>query len=347
MRSGVQVVAVLATLAGTSARAFAECVVRGETPDGLASARSLTVRPEGVHPFPIKVETGEVSARIGSGRGEVDVHVDGAISFDVRAQGIWYSVKEPVRTEDGFLRLVPGAHLVDVRARGDDTVEGTLVLTVDDYALGDDKKPDEVAKTVAVPCRALTLDWVEPRLDLDLKRDFELPVDGSWWRIPRGRSVDLRAEPRASAAKVLVGDDENLDGHFAWGRLETRGSWVKVARLGQSAAITGWIQRSRLEATDIEGGRSGACTGQHGPGLSLSHVRVQPATGYEGAARVAAGTKVYAEAGRGAWAVVRGDETFKVRWDRGAKWAALTTIPGLETLATYAFVPVAAITPTP
>jgi hypothetical protein len=330
---------------GMPAAARAACRVVGQEELALADGK-IVIHPRAQSPFEVSVYAGTARVTLGSRGAVVPLEVEGTLSFKAEARGLRYSVKTEYGTPDGMVRLLPGAHFIGLRARGDDAV-GAVVMTADDYLPGDDKPPDEVIEAVPVPCAALTLDQVDRDFDLDLRRTFGLGTDGTWWDVKGAHdTVELRSQPRESAPKRTVTNRVNADGHFAWGRLESRGEWVKVARLGENLALVGWIRRSALERTEYEGGRSGGCYGRHGPGL-FRRAPQPPATKYEGPAHVAIGTTVFADRDRGPWATVRTDELFKVRWDEGVPWARLTEIPGVGGFELSAYVPASSITPAP
>ena len=260
---------------GMPAASHAACRVLGQEPslgDG-----TIVVHPFHADPFEVRVDAGPARVTLGTERrAGVKLEVDGTVSFKAEARGLWYTVKAKYATPDGMVRLLPGAQLVDLRARAGDAV-GSVVVTADDYLPGDDRPPDEVIQGVQVPCGALTLDSVEEDFDLELLRTFGLGTDGTWWEAKgEHETVELRSEPRSSAPARTVTNGVDFDGHFAWGRLESRGEWVKVARLGRSVALVGWLRRSALERTELEGGRRGGCAGLHGRGMFQRPPNLRP-----------------------------------------------------------------------
>ncbi len=310
---------VLAEASPLSAEAFACVVVGGEIT--LDAAPDVTVHPPGEDPFGLRwLETQHIKATIPAkpGAGTL-IRVRAAISFNATAASLWYDLARTVETSGGMVKLHRGARLADARAAGEDVV-GALVMNDGSGVPGE---PAETAAPVRVPCSAL-------RLGVDYE-DFEASIsgDGTWWQtrgVPARIRLLARPDPKAAALVIAAHAGSRVPLVFA--RLEVRGTWMRIARAGAYAVVTGWAPIADLDQTPQAPGSDGGGPRQ-GPGLWGHGRRAKPPL-YEGPARIAVGTTIYAEHGRGPWARVEsGEELFTIRYDEGDTWAEVIEIPGV------------------
>ena len=323
----------LAALGSRSAEARGCVVVGGEIT--LDADADVTVHPPGEDPFGIRwLQTRRIKATIPSQpAAPTALRVSAAVSFNATAGALWYDLTRSVETARGMVKLPRGARLAGVHAEGNDVV-GSVVMS---DGSGDPGVPAETAGPVRIPCSALALG-----VDYD-EFDGSISGDGPWWQTRRTPArVELRARPDAKASALVLAMHAGSGLPLVFARLEVRGTWMRVARTGAYANVTGWVLASELEQTSGPPGSSGGGA-RRGPGLWGEGRRAKPPF-YEGPARIAAGTTIYAEHGRGPWAKVQTAETFKIRYDEGAKWAEITEIPGVHGPEIRAHVPVSATT---
>ena len=316
-----------------SARADA-CVVAGRE-STLAADADLTVHPAGEDPFGVRwLQARRIEATIPSNPGaRTPLRVRGTISFDATAASLWYDVARPVETFHRMVKLRRGARVTNARAAGDHVV-GAVVMNDGSGVPGE---PAETATPVRVPCSALVLG-----VDYD-EVEGGVSGDGTWWQT-RGvpARIGLRARPDPNAAALVVAVHAGSSVPLVFGRLEVRGGWMRVARAGAYVVVTGWVPRTELDSTPQAPASDGGGPRQ-GPGLWGWGRRAKPSF-YEGPARIAVGTTIYAEHGQGPWATVEsGEELFKIRYDQGDTWAEVVEIPGVLGPEIRAYVPVSAI----
>jgi hypothetical protein len=311
------------------------CAVAAGGEMTLDADAGVTVHPAGHDPFVVSwLAAQKISAAIPATPGaRTPIRVRGAISFSASASSLWYDVARTVETSDGLVKLHRGARLAHVRAAGDDVV-GALVLNDGSGVPGE---PAESAAPVRVPCAALrlgvTYEDVEPTT----------LGDGTWWQTRNAPArIELHARPDRSSPAVVVAAHAGSRVPLVFARVETRGTWMRIARSGAYALVTGWVPVAELDQTPQAPGSAGGGR-WHGPGLGGHGRRARPAL-YEGPARIAAGTAVYAEPGRGAWARVEaGGGLFKVRYEKGDTWAEVIEIPGVAGPEIPAYVSVSAV----
>jgi hypothetical protein len=315
-----------------SAEAHA-CVVAGRQLT-LGGDADLTVQPPGADPFGVRwLQTQHIKATIPAISGApTPLRVRGAISFNATAAWLWYDVAKTVETSDGMVKLYRGARVAEAHAAGD----GVLGAVVMNDGSGVPGEPAESATPVRVPCSALVLGVDDEQVD------EAISGDGTWWQT-RGvpARIQLHARPDPNAVALLVAAHAGSRVPLVFRRVEVRGSWMRVARTGAHAVVTGWTRVAELEPTPRAPGSQGGGPIQ-GPGL-WGQGRRSKTPFYEGPARIAVGTTIYAEQGHGPWArVERGDELFKIRYDEGDTWAEVIEIPGVLGPDIRAYVPVSA-----
>jgi hypothetical protein len=336
LRGAFFVPVVSIALAGMGSRSAGAhgCVVAGGAITLDADA-DVMVHPPGEDPFGIRwVETRRLKATIPSQPdARTALRVSAAISFNATAGSLWYDLARPVDAAGGMVKLRRGARLAGVRADGGGVV-GSVVMNDGSGVPG---VPAETAGPVRAPCSALTVG-----VDHD-EVDGSIPGDGTWWRTRRlPAQIELHARPDTKAPALVVAMHPNSSVPLVFARLEVRGTWMRVARPGSYTTVIGWVLASELEQTSAAPGSSGGGP-RRGPGLWGEGRRTKPPY-YDGPARIAAGTTIFAERGRGPWAKVETRETFKIRYDEGATWAEITEIPGVRGPEIRAYVPVSATT---
>jgi hypothetical protein len=232
-----------------------------------------------------------------------------------------------------MVKLYPGARLVDLRANGDSVV-GLVVMEGCD---GEMRVPGETAGPVQVPCSALTLGGDFEYVDRWPRRD------GTWWQTRASPAqIRLRSQPAPKADAITVSVRQGVDCPLVFVSLDVRGSWMRIARAGSYAIVTGWAPIAELQQTTQGPSSEGMGYGFiEGPGLWGRHPRKPPY--YEGPARIDVGTTIYAGHGRGPWARVESDkEFFKITYEEGDTWARVLEIPGVVGPEIQAYVRVSA-----
>lgn len=305
----------------------AACTISG----AQVTLHGITVQPKGVPPLTVGISELSVVAKPGASSGApANLEVSGGIAFRGKRRRMWYSLAEPLVTNDGTLKLERGARLVDARASAD-VLLASVVLSASDTLDGTDLRPELVARPVRVACTQLTLD--SPIVD-----GPNAPLgDDTWWT-PRvkTRNIALRAAPDAHATASFLSVVIQIDiPPFSFERLAQRGGWMQIAYAGDSAIARGWVPRAEWVADPNGGGRtSNPIAEGEFPDYEV-HYAV-PAR-YDGPARIHAGTVVYAEPGRGPWATVRQSDGFRVH-DDGFAWIQINHIPGVSVVGAQAYV---------
>jgi hypothetical protein len=234
-----------------------------------------------------------------------------------------------------MLSLERGTQLVDARVSGA-ALLASVVLRSDERLEGTDLHPELVVRSVRVPCSGLTLESLFEELPSS-------PLgDGTWW-VPRAkrRNIVLRAAPEPRARTLLVSAVlPGSDRPFSFERIGQQRDWMQLAYAGQGAIVRGWVRGSEWASDPDDGDlASDSATDSNLPDYEV-HYAV-PAR-YEGPARIAVGTAIYAQPGRGPWATVQHSEGFRVR-DDGSPWVELSDIPGVAVEGAFAFVPRSAV----
>ena len=332
-RSGM----LLGALLAVPARAMADdCVVTG-TSVTLENIRVQPADPD-IGPLELDIRALPVRATIRSGA-LVDLEVGGAIAFKATASKVWWTLAAPAETADHMVSLSAGAHLVDAHADGDSVI-ADAVLHASDVMVGEAKDPDEKVGPVRVACTKLSLDWAQ-----DDAADIETGGDDTNYR-PRkhDNKLALRAAPNTKAAAITVIAPSCGAGCITVERVKSRAGWLLVATANEGVRAAGWIRRSELVRLpdSLLLNRSYMCTGGHGRspvfGGSIATVGL-----VESQATLDVGTTIYAAEGDGAWATVIANGPYRVQFVRGASWAVVTAIPGVDGDIS-AYVPMSAVT---
>jgi hypothetical protein len=331
------IVAGPAAVAGLGSPVAHACTITGENilmggdPD---SDVDILVRPTGGDPFSLtSLRVAKVAATLPARpRGRTIIEVHNVLSFSATTGSLSYRVSRPLETSHGMVRLAAGATLSPVVAAGG-AVRGELEL----------RGRSEIVPSVEIPCDALTLN-VPPK-----PSDDRLIIgDGTWWQTKGERHrFTLRAGPDEGAARLVltIRDPTTHSDRLFFERVEQRGTWIRVAREGFLAVVTGWVPTTAVEAIPGEPSVTGCCYGSTaGAGYSGEGRRAKPYL-YEGPAHIAVGATIFADRGAEAWAKVEKDGLFNIRYDEGDTWAQITRIPGMNGPRIPAYVAVAATRP--
>jgi len=278
---------------------FAECIVRSASADV-----NMRVRPGGARPFPLALHA--LPFLVAPGRGRLArVHASGPIAFVGEARDLEYWIASPVDAMGGQLRLRQWSKLVRV-ARAGDVLVGTARLGIG----------------VRIPRARARCD----SLSLDVPNSFsptpEPPAPDSedlYWA--RGPSIFLHAGPGARAGVRVVGPRPEL----AFEDLGVQGRWRRVRFREGDSSVEGWADHRELRPAREEPFGIGIAGMGDGCGIGFDG---GPGV-FEGPARIARGTVVFAHRGRGPWGVVETDEALRIRHVRGAAWARILTAPGM------------------
>jgi hypothetical protein len=260
------------------------------------------------------------------------LEVAGALAFSaqVATPDIPYRIAAPLPAADGVLRLSPelAVSTVTTNAAG---------LHIDvELAQG------VVAQAVPVSCAALTLDPKPPAPSLPASTGTAAKAGPRRVLLARGDTLALYARPGlAPALRVALSAPVNLPLPL----VDEQGDWLQVAApLAGDGLLRGWVPARAVRPqrpSDVEFavGRSFPLEPLELSGFGQgTNVRTGPA-------RIALGTRVYAERGQGAWATVKTREPLPVRQVAGDDWAAILRVPGLRHSGDLivAWVPVAAV----
>ncbi len=277
------------------------CAVRGDR----ATLR-VEVAPAGVAAFDVWSRE-RPYALTPRGGDEFAATIDGPLRFRGAVTVGEVQVRRPVVVAGGMVRLSPEARMNSLRARGPD-------------ALGEVDLDDVKIEALAVPCDALTVDEVEAPA-----HDFAA-AGGDADRVARRDRITVRARPGAGEAVTLV---QNERGPIDLVLLGGDGAWARVAwRSGRGSSVTGWVRRAEIKPPDGLTMAGFSSTTHCGGGCA----RIVDGLfdGYRGPAAVAAGATVYAEPGRGAWAVVTRRAAFEVVHRRGDRFVAIRRVERLD-----------------
>jgi hypothetical protein len=322
--------AIGATVSITPQIAAASCVVSGKA----VTLSGVRVRPRGAPAFSIDLHEVSVTAKPSASNAPATLDVTCAIRFRAQHRMASYTVARAIDTKGGLLHLDPGARIVDARLLKDALV-GSIVIASRDTPEGVDLQPEVVATPVNLACDSLTLDSIA------IDHPSTHAGDQSWW-VPRwhARAVRLAADPEPAARTLLVrAVTPGAERLLAFERLEQRGQWMRIAYASDGVVARGWVRSSGWYSAPDAGGTATT------PGEEQTAARVTHFAGaarYEGPARIAIGTAIYAEPQRGKWATVQQRDGFLVR-DDGSNWIALTRIPGISGAEGAAYVPRAAV----
>ncbi len=300
------------------------CVVSG-TPTQFPG---VTVSPAGVAPFRFVVRGIPARATPGADPAATAVHIEGAIVFDGVVAEAHMSLSRVVSASGGILALTEGVSTRPARAAAPD-VRADVVLG-----------SGILARDVPLPCDALTLNPAPP----PPASQPQMPApasDGTYW-MPRRDTLTLSVMP-GSGQSVQLHIETPMS--FSMARHSRRGAWSEISwRGGRGVTIRAWANQSALVPMP-QGG-----IGHAGDRASIrcgNPTSVAPRT-YQGPATIAAGTTVFAEDGRGAWATVRSEASFAVERVADAPFVRVMEIPGLSrsppcTGSMPALVPLAAV----
>lgn len=292
------------------------------------------VRPRGAPAFSIDVHEVSITAKPSASDAPASLDINGAIRFRAQRKLASYTVATAIDTNAGLLHLDPGARIADARLLKDALV-GAIVIASRDTPEGIDLQPELVATPVSIACDHLTLDSVP------VSAPGTRAGDQTWW-VPRWheRAVRLAAEPESAAQTLLIRAVTAGAGRLlAFERVEQRGQWMRVAYASDGVVARGWVRTSAWLAAPDAGG---VATNPSEDQTATRVTRFAGTARYEGPARVAVGTTVYAEPPRGEWATVQRRDGFVVR-DDGSEWVALTRIPGVSGAEGMAYVPRTAV----
>jgi hypothetical protein len=279
-----------------SANAAAQCEVRGV----LASEDYVTVRPDGVAPIELRVFE-PIVARPRSDRGLPAVSIRGALELTAEGTALTFRVARTL--ESGPLSISPYARIASIRARGERVIANVHLI------------PGVVARAVTIDCAALTIGEHEP------SEARWQTGDGTQW-MPRASTLAIRAQPDAPPIHIAV-DHASL---LRVMRLEQRGDLWRVAWTeSYGSSIEGWVHRAALAPSDLGGapdwwhGGNGQGCGGFGPARDV--IRED--------ATLIAGAEIFAEPGRGRWALVPADTVQLVEHTPGSEWVRLTHIDAM------------------
>jgi hypothetical protein len=302
------------------------CVITGEG----ARLPQLTVRPEGSAAFDVDVEDVAVDVAPADRPECVPVHVRGRLEFDATGAQIALRPIAATDVESGMVTLSDATRLLGPVDHDGDVAVGVAIA--DDVTLS----------PVVVPCAALAIDvpfrfiFNDPSV-APLAAVWEPRVDPfTIHELPgQGRTIEVHA----SAPVLLPFTERERSGDFL--RLEL--VWT------DGAALRGWAHSSDMQQTTA-GGYGGDPGGgePHGHG----HSGCGGPGRYCGPADVEAGTPVFAEPGIGRWATVLDGRGVDVMLVEGEEYAAVRENPGIAESGEscqirHAWVPAAAVTPTP
>lgn len=304
----------------------APCRVTGEL------TAEVTVRPGAGAPFDVGVwrtpATAELPARVGQ---PAAVTVLGDLRFRAEIARPEVSLAREVVSLDGMAHLRRGARLLEARGSRDG-VRATVVMASTHGA------PEVLFRDVALPCDALTLDDAEDiridKRDAEEEADFAL-YDGfraraiDRWRTIGDRWVTLRARPEVGAPHHFL-FATFCEQRFGLISLARRGEWLEVAQFGEEAVVRGFIRERELEPYEYDGtpvDPPKTCAPR--PDRRQGRPVEQRADDLVGEARLSAGARIFAAAGRGEWARVARATEVKILWRRGARWVAVLHVDGL------------------
>jgi hypothetical protein len=336
-RLGRLLVAVEAVaLALSNPAAADDCVVRG----AAASLDQVVVRPSEGPPFTVALAGISAVARLDDEGLPATVAISGVVAFTGTTRDVWYTVATPVTAASGMVRLLRGARLVGVRARGSHML-GSAVVRAGDVHVGHNREPDEKIEGISVPCDALTLDDLD---HADEATPGSMGGDGTTWGLRgRRRRMVLRSAPSPAATAVVVvapGGEVDLVGE----RLAEREGWMQITTAAESVRLTGWIPRQQLEHLDSVVGGGSTCGCSPAPLFATIYADRKPH--YQGPARIAPGTVLSGPGGVGSWARVEKAAEFQIVIFDGSDSVEVTAIPGVAGLRSYGYVQRAAVTPT-
>jgi hypothetical protein len=179
---------------------------------------------------------------------------------------------------------------------------------------------------ILIPCSALTV--VKLRWD-----DHPQGVSAGW----HAQDKEIVLSPRPGAPPSVTIRPPNL---MAGSKPDAQG-WVQIVGSDINGRIVGWTPASRLVWTEPErplggglglsGMGEGGCGCGCGAGLGAIGCLGKgcekryddPERAYTGEATIHAGTVVYAEPGRGAWAKISREHGVAVAFERGEPWGRL------------------------
>ena len=293
----------------------------------------VLVRPLGGDPFRLNSVSAErvLVSLPSKHRARTRIEVHGAISFTGTTGPLPYQISRALETSQGMVKLYVGATLSQAAMDHDDVVASVEL-----------QGPAETLESVRVPCDALALNVRFDRSDQRL-----ISGDGTWWRTKgQSRRIVLHARPDERAPGIVLAIRNSHDGseRLSFERLAVHAGWTQVAREGFRVVAMGWVPTAALKQVATAPNRSGCCYGSSSGAGSWRRGRRPKPFFYEGPARVAVGTTIFAGRGTRAWAKVEKDAGFTVRYDEGDAWAEITNIPGVAGPELRAYVPIAAIT---
>lgn len=155
---------------------------------------------------------------------------------------------------------------------------------------------------------------------------IEQMKERSW--LPRGRVLELRNGDRYGTKEPLI-LRITRPGIFLFTGIRD-GSTVDIIWIRSSIHIGGIYLSGQVPLSQLRE-VSAQVTEEPAPKLPpWQPERCDDPPGvYRGPAKIAVGTPVYAQPGRGEWATILDDKDVEVRYKEGDPWAAVTVVPGL------------------
>ncbi len=128
------------------------------------------------------------------------------------------------------------------------------------------------------------------------------------------------------SAPVMNGDG------FEFRQVARRPAWLRVELAEKEFKFTGWVRRS--EVTKAAGipfvvGSCGCGVGRSSGG-HIGIIPGNPVDQYLGSAKLSIGTKIFSSSAGSEWAFVREELQVWVRHQKGAQWAEVVSIQGIE-----------------
>lgn len=335
---------VIGCLLAAQGRSVAQpCTVSGRD---VSLEGPVTVTPRSGSAFEVNVVGARVEARVPVHGTAILLNLRGALSFRGQVQELDFTIAKTTPAEQGMVRLLPGARLVNARRSGGAVLATAILYSGDGNIAG--APADEVVQAVRVPCAKLTLDAVEASAELE---PCTAAGDQTWWQVSNHpEHLELRARPSADAAAISVraASCAGAAPCMQFERIQERGAWMKVRRHGEHVCVAGWVLRAELapvpaaaagESHDyLPPARSTDETGE------MVYVDGAEASSYHGPARIKVGTVVHeCSVEGGPWATVAKADGFEVHFVRGERWARLVEVPGLAGAELSACVPVASL----